>query len=92
MSETLLGAAIQGGIGVVALVVLVIILKSFLIGLQADARALREDLRSLNDSLMKVSMKLGELIGRSDPTPVRTAKEDVIRRRAAAARRNQDGE
>lgn len=78
MSEQLLGAAIQGGIGVVSLVVLYLILKTTLTSLRAD-------LRALNQSLLEVASRLGQLIGRDDPTPVRHAKEDYLTRVAKKA-------
>lgn len=86
MSEALLGAAVQGGIGVVALVVLVVINNNL-------TKSLRTDMRALEKALVDVAYRLGQLIGRDDPTPVRTAKEDHLRRRAArvAATSNENG-
>jgi hypothetical protein len=61
------------GVDIAALIAMVMVLRLSLGGL-------REDIRSLNTAMMKVAIRLGQLIGREDPTPVREAKEDVLKR------------
>jgi hypothetical protein len=63
----------KAGVDIAALIAMVMVLRLSLGGL-------REDLRALNASMLKVALRLGQIIGRDDPTPVREAKENVLRR------------